>query len=502
MRYQRFLIALFAFVLLLSACHEKTTPDSPEKLFEQYHNSVVLIRTQFYLQTNLANGLKGYVCMSEDGQYPIRTTDESLAKQNSLTAYGTGFFISTDGKIATNRHVAFPQIEEGDLAKIRSYFDDNKTGSSKQEKIYTDSIAEISNYIEEHANTMTPEEAQTIEEKKQALVDAKAIIENTMESISQNLTEDGVEVKLSNIEIAYDKTFVDKPGSYYNCSVLEKSNTDAIDLAIIQLNDRKTPSTVTKIFDFEEHNPNIKHSSKKDSISGQLKIDEKLYMIGFNYGESLAKTSTGISVQFTQGSVSQESDDYRVLYSIPSLHGSSGSPVIDQWGNLVAINYAGVDNTQSFNYGILVKHLKNMAMNESAESNTHAQAARQSATSSYNNSPKTPSVDFPAKIKAFVNLEESRNFEAIYQAFDPNMRRYWDLKNPTKDELQKRYEHSWTITTQSKNEVEKIVKVDAFTYDLYANYTFTNTKGETKSLKTVVRYEFDSFGKIVETYGR
>jgi len=52
----------------------------------------------------------------------------------------------------------------------------------------------------------------------------------------------------------------------------------------------------------------------------------------------------------------------RVLYSIPSLGGSSGSPVFDKSGKLVAVNYAGFNTTQSFNYGILAKYLKTLAM--------------------------------------------------------------------------------------------------------------------------------------------
>ena len=45
------------------------------------------------------------------------------------------------------------------------------------------------------------------------------------------------------------------------------------------------------------------------------------------------------------------------MYSIPTLPGSSGSPIIDERGNLVAVNFAGIVNTQSFNYGVLSKHL-------------------------------------------------------------------------------------------------------------------------------------------------
>lgn len=49
-----------------------------------------------------------------------------------------------------------------------------------------------------------------------------------------------------------------------------------------------------------------------------------------------------------------------MMYSIPTLQGSSGSPVINQYGELMAINFAGLSTTQSFNYGIKVNKLKEL----------------------------------------------------------------------------------------------------------------------------------------------
>jgi S1-C subfamily serine protease len=80
-------------------------------------------------------------------------------------------------------------------------------------------------------------------------------------------------------------------------------------------------------------------------------------MIGFNYGYELAKTSIEIKSQLTQWYVSQEPYGERVLYSIPTLPGSSGNPIIDKWGNLVAINYAKTANEQGFNFGIPINYL-------------------------------------------------------------------------------------------------------------------------------------------------
>lgn len=84
-------------------------------------------------------------------------------------------------------------------------------------------------------------------------------------------------------------------------------------------------------------------------------------MMSFNLGPTLAVTKEGIKSQFNGGTISQRTDD-RLMYSIPALPGSSGSPVVNLRGQLVAINYAGINTTQSFNYGIRVKHLRNLIM--------------------------------------------------------------------------------------------------------------------------------------------
>ena len=82
-------------------------------------------------------------------------------------------------------------------------------------------------------------------------------------------------------------------------------------------------------------------------------------MTSFNYGPLLAITESGVNSQFNTGTISQRTDE-KLMYSIPALVGSSGSPVVNKKMELVAINFASLEGTQNFNYGIKVKHLRHL----------------------------------------------------------------------------------------------------------------------------------------------
>ena len=140
--------------------------------------------------------------------------------------------------------------------------------------------------------------------------------------------------------------------------VIEKAHIQAY------LSNRKLlASVVDRAFEEEECKTNnglqiINREVIIEYITKLLKIDQQLYMIGYNAGLVLANTKQGIKVQMTSGKVTQLSDGQRLLYSIPTLQGSSGSPVIDEYGNLVAVNFAKLGTTDNFNFGIPEESIK------------------------------------------------------------------------------------------------------------------------------------------------
>ena len=109
----------------------------------------------------------------------------------------------------------------------------------------------------------------------------------------------------------------------------------------------------------------VANMSKIDSVAIKpLKITQKVIMIGYNHGIEVANTSEGIKPQLTEGNISQVTDKYKMLYTIPALHGSSGSPVFDVFGRVVGVNYLSVTSTnQNFNFGIQTEQIRNFLKN-------------------------------------------------------------------------------------------------------------------------------------------
>ena len=87
---------------------------------------------------------------------------------------------------------------------------------------------------------------------------------------------------------------------------------------------------------------------------------QKAIMVGYPLGMDLAQTNSGIKVQLYNGQISKESDGNKIQYSITSTHGASGAPVFNECGQLIAVNFSGVDQVQGINFGIVAKHLHSL----------------------------------------------------------------------------------------------------------------------------------------------
>lgn len=369
-----FFLSLFAIVSLVACDSAKTSV----QILTECGSGVVMVANQFYYKITLPTGKVWYFTgFDADGDLENWTMDLAEIQKNKKMITGTGFLISKDGKILTNRHVAAPSITLSDTKKsVRSLLNSMAEMVRMEMESMSERYDELENekrtcysYDEYDGNLYVDnEKLQEIEQEQAELkeaYDGDSEIKNSIKTL--DLSELKVE-PVCEIGIAYNNTFVTKISDFIPCVVTSVSNKENVDLAMLQLKNKQSPEGKFIFAVSEEDEEQGLIDKVKDifasSDKDELQTEQKLYMIGFNAGFSLSNTSQGIKAQITSGTISQKPDNDKIMYTIPSLPGSSGSPVVNEYGKLVAVNFAGVTGTQSFNYGIQVKRVRQFVKND------------------------------------------------------------------------------------------------------------------------------------------
>lgn len=347
-----------AILLLTAMCMATSCSNmSEEKIEKMMSAGVVLVQNQSYYEVVLSNGSALYFSSYDesDGLKGLTFDEDSI---QVATSYGTGFFISDVGEIATCNHVVSNIVKDknvnksvADIISALKKFLAEKYSELNDEYRKAQQAYEYANY----SPYVSYDEFYRIRDYRNEIKEAMNECEGYYYGLNEIRASDS-EIKYHNeVSIAYNNTFVTNTNDFISC-VITKTDPEH-DLAIIQIKDKKTPAG-TYVFAIDEEDP-LEHYSWGDNLSKNFSEDKnsKMFMTGFNLGPALALTEEGIMSQFNSGTISQKTSD-RLMYSIPALPGSSGSPVVNYRGQLVAINYASLKGTQSFNYGIRVKHLK------------------------------------------------------------------------------------------------------------------------------------------------
>ena len=368
-----YLLSLFVSVLLLVGCSNE--PPTPEELYKEEASGVVMVLNKFYYNVTLPSGDHLYfTSIGEDGTLTGLTDDINEIRKNCGYMTGTAFFINDRGMLLTNRHVASPIIDETQVKQslmniiryVKALYETrmsnlsdqyNALESQKQECVSEDFWGNVE--VDQRRLSQIESEQSELQQQYNAAMLAR-------DGVGDQLDPSSITIHpICELGIAYNDSYVSTEGNFLGknpCNVVRLSTDEETDLALLQLRSEKTPDQCY-IFPVEgrkdlSHWWNI-FKKKSDTPSPDApKIDQQLYMIGFNAGIVLANTRKGIKVQMTGGRITQMPDGSRLLYSIPTMQGSSGSPVVDDRGNLVGVNFAKLNGTDNFNFGIPLQKVR------------------------------------------------------------------------------------------------------------------------------------------------
>lgn len=324
---------------------ENTCLDTDTKIYDAYKDAVVMVKHKYAFFAKI----KG------------KEIQLNIPEASEETLFGTAFFVDKKGNMISNSHVLQPWNSPENIDKINI----NTTNIRRKiASILTTDISEdgyetfiasnwgnaSSEYNEEGEYSESENEEGDGEEfisSNESTVDSAAEAVDIAASIPQKnyVSEDDIEVYMKTIDISV--ALHNSAEEWLSCTIEKISEDQSVDLGVLQLTTKETPNTVVNII-------NLENAVTDDQT---LRPGEKAVMIGYPLGEDLAQTISGIKVQLYNGQISKESDGTKIQYSVTSTHGASGSPIFNNCGQLIAVNFSGVEKVQGFNFGIVAKQI-------------------------------------------------------------------------------------------------------------------------------------------------
>ena len=295
---------------------------------QQYRPTVVYVRASYH-----------YIIDFEDNPMPGQW-DGKLSFNDQIYYQATAFFLDSLGRMGTNRHVAVPweYVTKEDEDNIRQEIEDRLPHSSSDK--------EINKFLETGLGQTVLKYAYSKSITRDAFI--KKVYDICDRIRKSHYTISGA---LNFITLGYPGNYYTHEDEFQRCNVLKVSDNKDIDLAILQLNNKKTPKEINKLF-----SPDDYFSDRLDPLKDQL------YVIGYPAGIiwGMDDKSKSLEPTIRETKCSKEPGRYDFEFQANSVGGSSGSPVFNTKGQLVGILYGGYSIAGGSTKAVHAKFLKNL----------------------------------------------------------------------------------------------------------------------------------------------
>lgn len=254
---------------------------------------------------------------TNEGLQPYGEGMTLSAVKNPQHYEASGFFISNDGKILTNLHVAKPWLFDGILEKVETYcrnllarYAEIKTGTL----LLTQQVSGLHGYISQ--------------------------------------------LKVKGVS---DGIYLIPQGAYFSpentimCHIVSAGDDPKIDVALIQCDKQELPNSRCSF---------VNITDSMDITEEALEVGTQIFTIGFPHGTNLqdARSERGLQAFCHGGHITMINSDFSFNFDATSYHGASGSPIFNDRGYLVGILNSGVEK-EDINAGIKAKYIKELLDN-------------------------------------------------------------------------------------------------------------------------------------------
>ena len=256
----------------------------------------------------------------------------------------TAFFLDREGRMATNRHVAVPweYADENNKKDLQNGMEEFLLDQLRTDVCVND--AQIQILKQTTIGSMILAQA---ERTKNFTPTGVTSLINKMKKCRYTVT--GV---LDYITVGYPGRNYTHRDEYERCFVLKESGTDDQDIALLQLNTKKTPGDIKRVFDVSQCNTQKLEPQKEELVwigyprGNLMNLDEKIHSLDPNIRNTRC---------------SRPQSKYTFEFQGETLGGASGSPIFNKKnGQLVGVLWGGWRTGSTFGLACQAKYLKEM----------------------------------------------------------------------------------------------------------------------------------------------